>query len=61
MHFWGLAAFSLFYVFATCSCILAKCLVSKGVHKLQLRLKVHFSVIFNDHRINKIQIMAIKL
>ena len=56
-----LAEFSSFYVFAICSFILAKFQVSKGVHKLQLRLKVHFSLIFNDYRINKIQIMAINL
>ena len=57
----GLEAFSLFYVFAICSCILAKCPVPKGVHKLQLGMKVHLSLIFNDHRINRIQTMAIDL
>ena len=57
----GLEAFSLFYVFAICSCILAKCPVPKGVHKLQLGMKVHLSLIFNDHIINRIQTMAIDL
>ena len=57
----GLEEFYLFYVFAICSCILAKCPVPKGVHKLQLGMKVHLSLIFNDHIINRIQTMAIDL